>query len=97
MIENYVKDTIKGIDGEVVVTNTAEASSFFGKAAQPFFIIVYYGRIAPYGGVVIKFICICTSVGNQVVTQAKRPWNPVSPVTKSCVRVPSNARVHYLI
>ena len=64
MIENSVESTIKGIDGEVVVNNTAEASSLFGTAA--FIIIVYYGRIARIAiGVVIKSICICTSVGKQ--------------------------------
>ena len=30
MIENSVKDTIKAIDGEVVVNNTAEARGLFG-------------------------------------------------------------------
>ena len=29
MIENSVESTIKGIDGEVVVNNTAEASSLY--------------------------------------------------------------------
>ena len=76
MIENSVESTIKGIDGEVVVNNTAEASSLFGTAA--FIIIVYYGRIAPYSYRSRNKIYLYLYVGGKAVTQAKRPWNPLS-------------------